>query len=561
MDTLLLLARRRWRTRWQTRLIAAAGALLCLALAHSIARALDPAVDLANLAMVFVLASTLVAFWLPAWASALFTLAGVALFNWAFVPPRGSFSVEGHQNLLLLGAMLAVSMAISLLMSRLRLQAALADRHADEARQLQQLGEALRAATEPQAMAAALHQTLQPLSPDGAALLVLRGERPALDDPTAAWWSGQLNAAETAGLWLCLREGRPFGAGTGLHSELPAWYLPVRGPQLETLPTAPLIAAGADSNPTLLAAIRAGKSAGQPATAAPAIWGAALLRLPTDEAPAEWREHLQVLCDMLGAALHRHHLTRRTEAAQREAQAQALRSALLAAISHDFRTPLASILGAASSLESQSDRLTEARRQQLLTQIQDETRALAAMADNTLQLVRLEAGQVELHQDWESLEELVGAVLARVRRRDPQRRVRARLEPGLPLIRVDAQLLTQLLENLVDNALKYSDSPIELVARSLDGQLLLAVKDRGPGVPPSERQHIFQMFQRGAGSGSRRGAGLGLAVCRAIAEAHSGLLSVRARGHGGSSFELRLPLLTAPALAAPATETTTESGS
>ncbi|MEY8689694.1 MAG: DUF4118 domain-containing protein, partial [Leptothrix sp. (in: b-proteobacteria)] len=154
-------------SRRTLRLIGAASALPCLVVAYLIARALDPLVDLANLAMVFVLASTLVAFWLPAWAAALFTLTSVVLFNWAFVPPRGSFSVEGHQNLLLLGTMLVVSLAISLLMTRLRRQANLADRHAEEALRLQRLGETLRAASAPDAMAAALHAVLQPLDPAG----------------------------------------------------------------------------------------------------------------------------------------------------------------------------------------------------------------------------------------------------------------------------------------------------------------------------------------------------------------------------------------------------------
>ncbi|WP_310463799.1 ATP-binding protein [Sphaerotilus sp.] len=501
-----------------------ATAATCLALAYGVARTLDSVVDLANLAMVFVLASTLVAFWLPVWASALFTVAGVGLFNWAFVPPRGSFSVEGHQNLLLLGTLLGVSLSIGLLMGRLRQQAALARRRTEEAHQLQHLGDALRAADDPQTMGAALHATLQAMTGDGAALMVLQGERPAMDLPDAAWWWGTPDADETPGLWLCLREGRTFGAGTGLHGELPAWYLPVRGPQLDTATTA--------------------------------IWGAAVLRLDPhgDTSEGDGHTHVQALCDLLGGALHRRHLTRRTEQAQREAQAQSLRSALLAAISHDFRTPLASILGAASALEHQADRLPEARRQALLTQIQDETRALTAMADNTLQLVRLEAGEVELRRDWESLEELIGAVLARVRRRDPQRRVRARLAPDLPLVRVDALLVTQLLENLVDNALKYTEGPVELLARRVEHELLLAVRDRGAGIAPSERERIFQMFQRGADTGSRRGTGLGLAVCRAIAEAHGGVLRVRARGHGGSSFELRLPLPDAPTLAEPAPE-------
>lgn len=501
-----------------------AAAATCLALAYGVARTLDSVVDLANLAMVFVLASTLVAFWLPVWASALFTVAGVGLFNWAFVPPRGSFSVEGHQNLLLLGTLLGVSLSIGLLMGRLRRQVALAQRRTEEAHQLQHLGEALRAADDPQTMGAALHAVLHRMSSGGAALMVLQGERPALDTPAAAWWWGHPDADETPGLWLCLREGHTFGAGTGRHSELPAWYLPVRGPQS--------------------------------GLAAAAVWGAAVLRLDPHVGTPDGHGHTQALCDLLGSALHRHHLTLRTELAQREAQTQSLRSALLAAISHDFRTPLASILGAASSLECQADRLPDTRRRALLTQIQDETRALTAMADNTLQLVRLEAGEVELRRDWESLEELVGAVLARVRRRDPQRRVRARLAPDLPLVRVDALLVTQLLENLVDNALKYTDGPVELLARRIEHELQLAVRDRGAGIAPSERERIFQMFQRGADTGSRRGTGLGLAVCRAIAEAHGGVLRVRARGHGGSNFELRLPLPDAPTLAEPAVEST-----
>ena len=531
MDTVSTAWPARLRTRWRRRLLDATTALLCLSLALGIARALDGAVDLANLAMVFVLASTLVAFWLPAWASALFAVSGVALFNWVFVPPRGSFSVQGHQNLLLLGVMLAVSLSIGLLMARLRQQVHRAHRHAAQAQQLQQLGEALRAATEPMAMGAALHTMLVAQNPDGAALMVLHGDRPARDDPAAAQWWGNTDADETAGVWLCLRQGRVFGAGTGLHSELPAWYLPVRGPRLD-------------------------RPEAHEVTAESATWGATVLRLHAVEVPpdSQAQAHAQALCDLLGSALHRHHLTRRTEAAQREAQAQSMRSALLAAVSHDFRTPLASILGAASSLETQFDRLPEAHRRQLLTQIQDETRTLAAMADNTLQLVRLEAGEVELRRDWESLEELVGAVLGRVRRRDPQRRVRARLEPGLPLVQVDALLLTQLLENLVDNALTYSDGPVELLVRRLDSALLVAVRDRGPGVAPAERDRIFQMFQRGtnACSGTRRGTGLGLAVCRAIANAHGGRLSLRARGHGGSSFELHLACPAAPTLAEPA---------
>jgi two-component system sensor histidine kinase KdpD len=231
---------------------------------------------------------------------------------------------------------------------------------------------------------------------------------------------------------------------------------------------------------------------------------------------------------------------------------------MLAAISHDYRTPLATITGAASSLREQGERLAPAQRDRLAATILDEASRLARLTDNTLQLARLDAPGVTLRLDWESAEEIVGAVLRRARQRDPQRRLQARLEPGLPLLRCDALLLAQLLDNLVDNALKYSppDAPVELLVRRLAGQVVLAVRDRGPGVPPAWRERIFDVFQRmpaaAADVPAPPGAGVGLAVCRAIARAHGGELRVRPRGHGGASFECWLPLAEAPVLDAPA---------
>ena len=139
-------------------------------------------------------------------------------------------------------------------------------------------------------------------------------------------------------------------------------------------------------------------------------------------------------------------------------------------------------------------------------------------------------------------------MLARARRQDAGRRVRARLEPGLPLLWCDALLLTQLLDNLVDNALKYSpaESPVEILARREGEQLVLAVRDRGPGIAPAWRERIFEVFQRGQGAEPMRGAGVGLAVCRAIARAHGGGHRLRSRGRGGASFECVLPLREPP---------------
>ena len=349
-------------------------------------------------------------------------------------------------------------------------------------------------------------------------LLCLLDRLPASNEDAAALIHGQPDADAHDGLWACLRAGQAFGPGTGRYEELAAWYLPMRGRKTS--------------------------------------FGAARLTLPS-AADTGQREQAQALCDLMGQALERRVTERATQRAHDEAEGQATRNALLAAISHDYRTPLATILSAASALQEQGDKLSAAQRRRLLDTVMDETRSLSRFTDNTLQLARLDAPGVQLKLDWESAEELVGAVLRRVRQRravEPEEggpRLRARLEPELPLLRCDALLLTQLLENLVDNALKYAGSSgVEILVRREGGdKLVLAVRDRGPGVPPAWRQRIFEVFQRGQEldrqrpDGSHaRGAGVGLAACRAIARAHGGEMRYRARSHGGSSFECWLPV-------------------
>jgi two-component system sensor histidine kinase KdpD len=310
-----------------------------------------------------------------------------------------------------------------------------------------------------------------------------------------------------------MRENQAFGPGTGRHEQQGAWYLPMRG--------------------------RSGSL------------GAARLALP--ELPqdaheaADLRAHAQALCDQMGQALQRAQAARATRQARDAAQATQLRNTLLAAISHDYRTPLATILGAASALQEQAEKLSIEQRRKLAASIVAEADQLSRLTDNALQLARLDNPGLALRTDWESAEEIVGAVLRRLRARDPQRRVRARVEPDLPLLRCDAVLLVQLLDNLVDNALKHSgdEAPVEILVRHLQGRVVLAVRDRGPGVGPALRERVFEVYQRGDDS-LCRGAGVGLAVCRAIARAHGGELVYRPRGHGGASFECRLPVAEQP---------------
>jgi two-component system sensor histidine kinase KdpD len=484
---------------------------------------LDGTVDLANLALLLVLAAALGGLWLSALESLAVCALAVLAFNWHFVPPRGTLTVDLRQHSLLLLAMLAVGSMVAWLMGRQRALAQAARSMAEHADLLRAFNDALRAQA-PAAVLPTLAAALQSLTGaevaiawEGAAASVPNG-RADTGAPVLAF--GQANAEEWANLCECLRSATP--AVLAVQD--------IHGYQAITL--------------ALRGQVR--------------CQGAALLRFPAGHAPsADIQATAQALCDLTGVQRERSSVEDDVRRTKELAQAQQLRNTLLAAISHDYRTPLATILGAASALRAQSDRLAREQVQLLAERIVDEVEQLSTMTDNTLQLARLDAADVQLQTDWESLEELIGSAVARARQRYPGLRLNLRLEPDLPLLRCDAQLLLQLLNNLVDNAVKYGDpeQTVEVLARRLDQQLLLAVADRGPGIPAALRERMFLAFERGAPptrgegaqAGSRRGAGLGLALCRAIVTAHGGSIAACARQRGGTRIECRFPIAAQPA--------------
>jgi two-component system sensor histidine kinase KdpD len=174
------------------------------------------------------------------------------------------------------------------------------------------------------------------------------------------------------------------------------------------------------------------------------------------------RQHAEALCTILAQALLRLRLNASILAAQRETERQQLQGIFLAAVSHDLRTPLAVVVGAASALQLQHAKLSTAEQEHLLDSIIKEAGYLSALTENTLQLVRLENTPQSLVRDWESIEEIIGSVLARVRQHDTDKRIQLQLPKGLPLVRVDPVLISQLLANLLENALKYTDGDIQL---------------------------------------------------------------------------------------------------
>lgn len=468
-----------------------AGGLLAAATAINLL--LDRHVSVTSHAMIYVLAVVVASYtlgWLP---SLLCAVAAVTLLNFLFIPPRFTLLVDAPENLFALLAMLAVALVISHLGTALRRETEAARLNERRARQLQELATELAAAALPVQVHALAQRHLAFAFPGRCAVALLDGD-------------GQLqlpleDVLLRDGMLACIREAATLGPGTGRWPGLNAWYLPLRAEQHT-------------GGAACVQGISASDHGG--------------------------REHAQAICALAGQALWRLRLAAAMREAQEQSQWHRAQSTFLAAISHDFRTPLAAIVGAASSLQTQRDRLQPPQQEQLLATILGESRHLATLTENTLQLVRLgHAG--ELHRDWESVEEIVGSVLARVRQRDTADRIRSRVPARLPLIQADPVLLAQLLENLLDNALKYSADAIDLDVREHGSRIEVAVHDRGSGIPAGQERAIFEPYRRGDRSG-QCGAGLGLAVCRAIARAHGGELSVQAREGGGSSFVLRLPL-------------------
>ncbi|HET9940838.1 MAG TPA: ATP-binding protein, partial [Candidatus Eisenbacteria bacterium] len=231
---------------------------------------------------------------------------------------------------------------------------------------------------------------------------------------------------------------------------------------------------------------------------------------------------------------------------QSEIEVERARSALLSSVSHDLRTPLTAITGAATTLRDDAS-LGAITRRELAETIADEAQRLHRLIGNLLDVTRLESGAMRVHKEWHSVEEVVGAALTRLGPEINGRTIQVSLA-GLPLIPMDDILFEQVVRNLVDNAIRHSgnDGPIRIHGRLEDGELRLEVCDSGRGLSEEDQARVFEKFYRGGGASHRGGAGLGLAICRGIVEAHGGTIGAANRATGGAVFTVRLPVQGSP---------------
>jgi two-component system sensor histidine kinase KdpD len=270
---------------------------------------------------------------------------------------------------------------------------------------------------------------------------------------------------------------------------------------------------------------------------------------PVSTLTPEQMHLLQTFANQTALAIERARLADEAQQAQMQAETERLRNALLSSVSHDLRTPLTAITGAASTLLDSAETIDPSTRRELMQSIFDEGDRMNRLVRNLLDMTRLEAGTVQVHKEWQLIEEVIGSALTRVDVQLVGRPVQTHLPADLPLVPLDAALIEQVLVNLLENAVKYTPpaSSIEISAHASNNEIIVAVADRGPGLTPGDEERIFEKFYRARNgraeaTAAERGVGLGLTICRGIIDAHGGRIWAENRADGGAVFRFALPL-------------------
>jgi two-component system sensor histidine kinase KdpD len=470
--------------------------------------------DRSNIVAIYILTVVLVGVRFGRGPSAVAAVLCVTAFDFFFVPPKFSFAVSDVQYLLTFVIMLAVGLIAGQLTAGLRSQARVASHREDRAAALYEIARDLSGAVQidqvvrisDESIKRTFHAHAALLLPDAAGQLGLASERKdsslTLEIGIAQW---------------AFDKGQPAGVGTDTLPGSEVLYIPLRAPER---------ARG-------VLAVRAKSRR--------------LLRIP------EQRQLLDTFAALIAIALERVHYVDVAQDALLQMESERLRNSLLAALSHDLRTPLTVLVGLADSLALTRPALSP---QQLETAeaIKDEARRMSTLVGNLLDMARIESGDVALNLQWQPLEEVVGSALDAVRSLLQRHRIEVHLPNDLPLVRFDAVLIERVLVNLLENASKYTlpGSTVTLSAEAVAGELRVLVSDDGPGLPVGREEAVFQKFTRGDRESATPGVGLGLAICRAIVESHHGKITGTNRPGGGASFAFTLPLGNPPAAAAEA---------
>jgi len=492
------------RVAWQSY----AFATLIMATCTGLAWATFSIFNSATLLMLFLLGVVAVAVQFGYGPSLLASILGVASYDLFFVPPFYTFTVNDPQYFVTFGVMFVVALTLSWSTVRIRWLA-------DAARQRERRTAALYALSRELASVRGVPAILEAATRHIAEVFRCRTQVLLRDDagalaPQAHPRGYELDSTELGVSRWVFEHNQPAGRGTTTLPGARALYLPL----------------AASRGPVGVLGIRSND--------------------PNTLETPEQLHQIETFVNQTALALERGLLAEEAHGAQVRIETERLRSSLLSSVSHDLRTPLSAITGAASAMLQSGPALGATDQRELLETIREEAERLGRLVQNLLDMTRLESGAVRVRKEWHSLEEIVGTALGRLSHRLGERPVDVRLPEDMPLVPMDAVIIEQVFINLLDNALKYTpdESPIEIGARVNDGGVLVEVADRGPGFALGVEQRVFEKFYRGQSPG--RGSGLGLAICRGFVEVHGGRIWAENREGGGAAFRFTIPLTENP---------------
>lgn len=462
--------------------------------------------DLANIVMLFLLAVLIVAIRFGRGPSVYASILNVLLFDFFFVAPHLSFAVSDAQYLFTFIVMLTVGLITGQLTARLRFQVRISSLREERAQMLFEFARDLSGAMQVEQIVDISVNAVQRTF-GGTAALVLPNLDEQLQAPQPAGHGADIDHA-VAQWAFSKNEQAGFGTNTLPANEYR--YMPLR---------APVRIRG-------ILAIKPEKKQG--------------LLIP------EQQRQLETLASLIAIALERVHFLGVAQDMLVRMESERLRNSLLAAISHDLRTPLTALVGFADALAIKG--LPQKQQEDMVRAIHESASRMHTLVVNLLDMARIESGEIRLNKDWYSLEEIVGSAIRSLQPILNQYQVSAAIPHDLPLVECDAVLIERVLANILENATKYTPpySVIDITAQVELDHLKVIISDNGSGLPAGRASLLFEKFTRGSVESNTNGVGLGLAICKAIVEAHGGDISARNRESGGAVFEFSLPLTDQP---------------
>lgn len=495
-------SRARQRVDWKHYAASASAMVLCTA----IAAVAFPYFSAVNLTMIFLAGVVFVATRYPTGPSVLASLLAALLFNFFFTHPYYTFTIYEPQHVVAFGALLATALVVSGLAQRVRRQNEAARLRYVRTAALYFMSRQLAATTGADSLARVAAKHVADVFQGDAVVLAPKSEGRLQVLAQSGTFAVELTNEQAAALWV-FNQKKWAGWSTDTLPASQAIYLPL---------------------------VTSGRSLGVLA-----------LRPRNPEAPLEpdQRHMLETFATQLAIALERAALATQAEIARREAETEQVRSSLLSCVSHDLRTPLAAIAGAASTLVD-SSQLPEPTRRELAQSIAEEAGRLNQLVGKLLDMTRLESAGFRIQKDWYPLDELVGSALTRLSVILKSHRVLTRIPDDLPLLHVDGPLVEEVLGNLLENAARYTPagSTVTICAARATDHVLVDVLDDGAGLPAGAGREIFRRFVRHRPPGDRQGTGLGLAICEAVVQLHGGQIGAENRPEGGARFWFTLPV-------------------